>query len=75
MSYLGCGFWLAKERRAVSHENTIPMFKHGGGNLILWGFYSANEPNNPGKVNRTTSKEDYIKILVAFFTKLEEKKH
>lgn len=59
----GCGFCLAKERISIQPQNTTPTVKHGGGNVMLWGCFSANGPSNLVKLNSIVRKEDYIKIL------------
>ncbi|KAK3557721.1 hypothetical protein QTP86_000322 [Hemibagrus guttatus] len=48
---------------AFNHKNTIPTVKHGGGNLMSWGCFSASGPGNLITVNGTMKKEQYIKIL------------
>lgn len=41
----GRGFCLAKKGKAFNPRNTIPIFKHGGGNLMLWGCGQATLSN------------------------------
>ncbi|KAK3523030.1 hypothetical protein QTP86_011327 [Hemibagrus guttatus] len=53
--------WRKKE--AFNSKNTIPTVKHGGGNLMFWGCFSAGGPGNLITVNGTMKKEQYIKIL------------
>ncbi|KAK3571312.1 hypothetical protein QTP86_005948 [Hemibagrus guttatus] len=52
-----------KKREAFNPKNTIPTVKHGGGNLMFWGCFSASGPGNLITVNGTMKKEQYIKIL------------
>ncbi|KAK3536481.1 hypothetical protein QTP86_013806 [Hemibagrus guttatus] len=48
---------------AFNPKNTIPTVKHGGGNLMFWGCFSAGGPGNLITVNGTMKKEQYITIL------------
>ncbi|KAI4883239.1 hypothetical protein NFI96_003468, partial [Prochilodus magdalenae] len=57
-----CTIW-RKKGEAFNPKNTIPTVKHGGGNLMFWGCFSANGPGNLIAVNGTMKKEQYIKIL------------
>lgn len=52
-----------KKGEAFNPKNTIPTVKHGGGNLMFWGCFSASGPGNLITVNGTMKKEQYIKIL------------
>lgn len=52
-----------KKGEAFNPKNTIPTVKHGGGNVIFWGCFSANGPGNLTTVNGIMKKEQYIKIL------------
>ena len=52
-----------KKGEAFNPKNTIPTVKHGGGNLMLWGGFSANGPGNLITVKGTVKKEQHIKIL------------
>ncbi|KAK3523864.1 hypothetical protein QTP70_010508 [Hemibagrus guttatus] len=52
-----------KKGEAFNPKNTIPTVKHGGGNRMFWGCFSAGGPGNLITVNGTMKKEQYIKIL------------
>ncbi|KAK3512236.1 hypothetical protein QTP70_001090 [Hemibagrus guttatus] len=52
-----------KKGEAFNPKNTIPTVKHGGGNLMFWGCFSAGGPGNLITVNGTMKKEQYIGIL------------
>ncbi|KAK3522985.1 hypothetical protein QTP86_010494 [Hemibagrus guttatus] len=52
-----------KKGEAFNPKNTIPTVKHGGGNLMFWGCFSAGGPGNLITVNSTMKKEQCIKIL------------
>ncbi|KAK3512430.1 hypothetical protein QTP70_009851 [Hemibagrus guttatus] len=54
---------LCKKGEAFNPKNTIPTVKHGGGNLMFWGCFSAGGQGNLITVNGTMKKEQYIKIL------------
>ncbi|KAK3556765.1 hypothetical protein QTP70_016689 [Hemibagrus guttatus] len=56
-------FIWCKKGEAFNPKNTIPTVKHGGGNLMFWGCFSAGGPGNLITVNGTMKKEQYIKIL------------
>ena len=59
----GSQIYLTKKGEASNPKNTIPTVKQGGGNLMLWGCFSANGPGNLITVSCTMKKEQYIKIL------------
>ncbi|KAK3537128.1 hypothetical protein QTP70_002141 [Hemibagrus guttatus] len=52
-----------KKGEAFNPKNTIPTVKHGGGNRMFWGCFSASGPGNLITVNGNMKKEQYIKIL------------
>ncbi|KAK3562641.1 hypothetical protein QTP86_003380 [Hemibagrus guttatus] len=52
-----------KKGEAFNPKNPIPTVKHGGGNLMFWGCFSAGGPGNLITVNGSMKKEQYIKIL------------
>ncbi|KAK3565026.1 hypothetical protein QTP86_032538 [Hemibagrus guttatus] len=54
---------LLLQGEAFNPKNTIPTVKHGGGNLMFWGCFSAGGPGNLIRVNGIMKKEQYIKIL------------
>ena len=45
-----------KKGEAFNPKNTIPTVKYGGGNVMLWGCFSANGPGNLITVNSTRKK-------------------
>lgn len=52
-----------KKGEAFNPKNTVPTVKHGGGNIMFWGCFSANGPGNLVKVDGIMRKEHYVKIL------------
>ncbi|KAI3364700.1 hypothetical protein L3Q82_011486, partial [Scortum barcoo] len=53
VSFIWC-----KKGEAFNPKNTIPTIKHGGGNLMLWGCFSANGSGNLITVNGTMKKRN-----------------
>ena len=52
-----------KKGQAFNPSNTLPTVKHGGGNIMLRGCFSASGPGNLVKVNGIMKKEQYLEIL------------
>lgn len=52
-----------KKDEAHNPKNTIPTVKHGGGNLMFWGSFSASGPGSLVKVNGIMKKEQYLEII------------
>uniref|UniRef100_A0AAY5KN55 Sleeping Beauty transposase HTH domain-containing protein n=1 Tax=Esox lucius TaxID=8010 RepID=A0AAY5KN55_ESOLU len=44
-----------KKKDEYNHKNTIPTVKHGGGNIILWGCFSAK---GTGRLHRIEGRMD-----------------
>ncbi|KAI3361557.1 hypothetical protein L3Q82_013694 [Scortum barcoo] len=52
------------ERNAELHpKNTIPTVKHGGGNIMLWGCFSAKGPGRLIRVKERMNGAMYREIL------------
>ncbi len=41
--------WRRRRNAVYDPKNTIPTVKHGGGNIIIWGCYSANCTASKGR--------------------------
>ncbi|KAK3543638.1 hypothetical protein QTP70_025991 [Hemibagrus guttatus] len=57
-----CRVW--KRKNAELHpKNTIPTVKHGGGNIMLWGCFSAKGPGRLIRVKERMNGAMYREIL------------
>ncbi|KAK3548506.1 hypothetical protein QTP70_013355 [Hemibagrus guttatus] len=57
-----CRVW--KRKNAELHpKNTIPTVKHGGGNIMLWGCFSAKGPGRLIRVKERMNGAMYHEIL------------
>ncbi|KAK3557817.1 hypothetical protein QTP86_002676 [Hemibagrus guttatus] len=57
-----CRIW--RRKNAELHpKNTIPTVKHGGGNIMLWGCFSAKEPGRLIRVKERMNGAMYREIL------------
>ncbi|KAK3558387.1 hypothetical protein QTP86_017994, partial [Hemibagrus guttatus] len=57
-----CRVW--RRKNAELHpENTIPTVKHGGGNIMLWGCFSAKGPGRLIRVKERMNGAMYREIL------------
>ncbi|KAK3553551.1 hypothetical protein QTP70_004577 [Hemibagrus guttatus] len=57
-----CGVW--RRKNAELHpKNTVPTVKHGGGNIMLWGCFSAKGPGRLIRVKERMNGAMYREIL------------
>uniref|UniRef100_A0AAR2KC71 Tc1-like transposase DDE domain-containing protein n=1 Tax=Pygocentrus nattereri TaxID=42514 RepID=A0AAR2KC71_PYGNA len=59
-----CRFW-RKKNAELHPKNTIPTVKHGGGNIMLWGCFSAKGPGRLVRVHERMNGAMYCEILRA----------
>ncbi|KAK3560030.1 hypothetical protein QTP86_033826, partial [Hemibagrus guttatus] len=58
-----CHVW--RRKNAELHpKNTIPTVKHGGGNIMLWGCFSAKGPGRLIRVKERMNGAMYHEILI-----------
>ncbi|CAJ0940024.1 unnamed protein product, partial [Ranitomeya imitator] len=59
-----CRVW-RKKNTELHPSNTIPTVKHGGGNIMLWGCFSAKGPGRLIQVHERMNVAMYREILSA----------
>ncbi|CAJ0958522.1 unnamed protein product [Ranitomeya imitator] len=59
-----CRVW-RKNNTELHPSNTIPTVKHGGGNIMLWGCFSAKGPGRLIRVHERMNGAMYREILSA----------
>ncbi|CAJ0930033.1 unnamed protein product [Ranitomeya imitator] len=59
-----CRVW-RKKNTELHPSNTIPTVKHGGGNIMLWGCFSAKGPERLIRVHERMNGSMYREILSA----------
>ena len=52
-----------KAGEELKPECIVPTVKHGGGNIMAWGCFSANGVGNLVFTNGLMLKEDYLRIF------------
>lgn len=58
-----CGPCLVRKGDTFYFKNTAPTVKHGGGSIMMWACFFANDPENLVKVEGIMTQDQYIKIL------------
>uniref|UniRef100_A0AAY5EVQ4 Transposase Tc1-like domain-containing protein n=1 Tax=Electrophorus electricus TaxID=8005 RepID=A0AAY5EVQ4_ELEEL len=56
------GVW-QEDGTAYDPKNTIPTVKHGGGNIMLWGYFSAKGPGHLVCIHGKMDSTAYVEIL------------
>ncbi|KAK1787004.1 hypothetical protein P4O66_017378 [Electrophorus voltai] len=56
------GVW-PENGTAYDPKNTNPTVKHGGGNIMLWGCFSAKRPSHLVHIHRKMDSKAYLEIL------------
>lgn len=44
---------------AFKKKNIIPTVKHGGGNVLVWGYFAASGPRHHDIIDRTMNSALY----------------
>ncbi|KAI3356010.1 hypothetical protein L3Q82_017282 [Scortum barcoo] len=58
-----CIFSTRRKNAELHPKNTIPTVKHGGGNIMLWGCFSAKGPGRLIRVKERMNGAMYREIL------------
>ena len=56
-----------KKGEACKLKNTIPTVKHGGGNIMLWGWFAAGVTGARHKIDGIMTLENDVDILKQHF--------
>ncbi|KAK1791022.1 hypothetical protein P4O66_002074 [Electrophorus voltai] len=56
------GVW-REDGTAYDPNNTIPTVKHGGGNIMMWGCFSAKGPGHLVRIHWKMDSRAYLEIL------------